>query len=341
MLRIKIGAMVLVASLGAAAQVAMHSPTLAKQSSAFEKSAPVSVTDKSVVKVNGVVLTDRDLLREMMIIFPYAQQHGGRFPKEMEPGIRKGALDMIIFEELVYQDAERRGVSVPASKLERAMTEFKKQFNSEGEFQAYLKAEHGGSLQDLSKKVRRAIIIQDQLDAQVNNRAKLTSAQVRAFYNNNDKTFTSQETVSIQTISIVIPDKATSKQEAEARQKAEDALKQAKAAKNYEEFGVLAEKVSQDDWRVMMGDHKALPRGKMPAEVEKIAFSMKAGEVSGLIHTENSWCIIRVNAHNLPRKIPYAQLQGQLKKDLEAQKTEQLRKALSARLKKTAKIEVM
>ena len=323
------------------AQVAMHNPTLANQGSAFEKSAPVSVTDKPVAKVNGVVLTDRDLVREMMIIFPYAQQHGGRFPKEMEAGIRQGALDMIIFEELVYQDAQRRGVTVPAGKLERAMTEFRKQFNSDAEFQAYLKAEHGGSMEDLHKKVRRAIMIQDQLDAQVNNRAKLTSAQVRAFYNSSGSNFTSQETVSIQTISIVIPDKASSKQEAEARQKAEDALKQAKAAKNYEEFGVLAEKVSQDDWRVMMGDHKALPRGKMPAAVEKIAFGMKPGEVSDLIRTENAWCIVRVNAHSMPKKVPYDQLQGQLKKDLEAQKTEQLRKSLSARLKKAAKIEVM
>jgi len=323
------------------AQVAMHSSTLANQSSAFEKSAPVSVTDKAVARVNGVVLTDRDLVREMMIIFPYAQQHGGRFPKEMEAGIRKGALDMIIFEELVYQDAQHRGVNVPAGKLDRAMTEFRKQFNSDAEFQAYLKVEHGGSMQDLRKKVRRAIIIQDQLDAQVNNRAKLTSAQVRAFYNSSGTNFTSQETVSIQTISIVIPDNANSKQEADVRQKAEDALKKAKAAKNYEEFGVLAEKVSQDDWRVMMGDHKALPRGKMPPAVEKIAFTLKPGQVSGLIRAENAWCIVRVNAHSMPTKVPYDQLRGQLKKDLESQKTEQLRKSLSARLKKAAKIEVM
>ena len=92
----------------------MHAPTAVSQStSAFQTSAPVSVTNKPVAKVNGTVLTDRDLVREMMVIFPYAQQHGGRFPKEMEPGIRKGALDMIIFEELVYQDAERRKVTVP------------------------------------------------------------------------------------------------------------------------------------------------------------------------------------------------------------------------------------
>ena len=221
------------------------------------------------------------------------------------------------------------------------MSQFKKQFSSEAEFQAYLKSEHGGSMQDLREKVRRAIIIEDQLNAQVAAKARVSDAQAKAYYASNAKQFTSQETVSIQTISIVIPDKPTPKQEAEARQKAEDALKKAKAAKNYEEFGMLAEKVSQDDWRVMMGDHKALPRGKMPAPIEKVAFSMKPGEVSDLLRMENSWCIVRVNAHNMPKEIPYDQIQTQLKKDLEAQRTEQLRSSLAAKLKKSAKIEVM
>ena len=58
--------------------------------------------------MNGVVLTDRDLLQEEYTIFPYAKQHNGNIPPEMAPGIRNGALQMIIFEELVYQEAQKR-----------------------------------------------------------------------------------------------------------------------------------------------------------------------------------------------------------------------------------------
>jgi hypothetical protein len=49
------------------------------------------VSDKPVARVNGTVLTDRDLLREMFAIFPYAKQHNG-FPKAQEASIRQGAL---------------------------------------------------------------------------------------------------------------------------------------------------------------------------------------------------------------------------------------------------------
>ena len=69
------------------------------------------MSDKPVARVNGAVLTDRDLLREMYTIFPYAQQHNG-FPKAQEAAIRQGALEMIIFEELVYQEAERRKLTI-------------------------------------------------------------------------------------------------------------------------------------------------------------------------------------------------------------------------------------
>ena len=41
------------------------------------QSEPIQVTGKEVAKVNGTVLTDKDLLREMYIIFPYARQHNG------------------------------------------------------------------------------------------------------------------------------------------------------------------------------------------------------------------------------------------------------------------------
>ena len=77
---------------------------------------PLQVSDKPVARVNGAVLTDRDLLREMYAIFPYAQQHNG-FPKAQEAAIRQGALEMIIFEELVYQEAERRKLAIPAERL--------------------------------------------------------------------------------------------------------------------------------------------------------------------------------------------------------------------------------
>ena len=77
----------LAAMLGAAltpvvglAQVASHAPTMPGTTAAAAavpaNAAPGSimeVTGKPVARVNGAVLTDRDLLREMFAMFPYAR----------------------------------------------------------------------------------------------------------------------------------------------------------------------------------------------------------------------------------------------------------------------------
>lgn len=303
------------------------------------RSTSLIATGQPVARVNGAVLTDHDLLREMLTIFPYARQHGGKFPEAMEADIRRGALSTIEFEELVFQEAGRRGMNVSSSRMNHAIKAFRDQLGSEAEFRAYLKEECGNSMTKLRAKVRRSIMIDDLLLSEVGQKAIVTDEQVRTFYQKNPARFLSPESVSLQTISIGIPDKPTSQQEASARKRAEDALRQARKTKNYEEFGMLAEKISDDDWRVMMGDHQKVTREQMPPEAAKVAFSMKPDQISDLIRTENSWCILRVNGRQDAHQVTYEQVKDSLKKELQANRVETLRQALHQQLRKTAKIE--
>src|ERR1700735_214530 len=145
-------AAVLVVAGSSLAQVASHAPTVVTNASASttapQPSAPPQVNDNPVAKVNGVVLTNRDLVREMYAIFPYAKQHSG-FPKAEEAAIRQGALEMIIFEKLVYQEAERRKMPVSATRVSPAEADFRKQFNSPDEYQQYLQGEMHGQTKQL------------------------------------------------------------------------------------------------------------------------------------------------------------------------------------------------
>jgi parvulin-like peptidyl-prolyl isomerase len=325
--------------LAAAWAILGVAPTGASASQSMFQSTTVVPTGKPVVRVNGTVLTDRDLLREMMTIFPYASQHGGKFPQSMEADIRRGALDMIEFEELVFQEAGRRNFRVRSTRLDLAIKRLSEQFNSPEEFRAYLKAECGNSMPALRDKVRRSLMIEDLLQVEVSQKASVTDADVKDFYEKNPRRFYSPESVSVQTISLLIPDGASSQQEASVRKRAEDTLRQAQATKGYEDFGMLAEKTSEDDWRVMMGDHNYITREQMPPEAAKVAFTLKPGQVSELIRAENSWCILRVNAHREGQQASYEQVRAALKKELEANKVETLRRTLHQRLRKTARVE--
>ncbi|HWR35232.1 MAG TPA: peptidylprolyl isomerase [Clostridia bacterium] len=333
-------AVVLVGISVSGAQVASHAPTGVKaEMSANAASAKpgIQTTGKAVARVNGAVLTDRDLLRQMYAIFPYARQHNG-FPKDMEPQIRQGALDMIIFEELLYQEAKRRNVTIPPARLAQAEANFRKQFPNKEIFQGYMNVELGGSKPALRELIRRSLLIESMLRTEITAKSTVTPAQAKAYYDKNPSQFKRPEMIHIQSISILPPNNVPDVLK-EARVRAEAAAKQAKNAKSYRAFGLLAEQMSDDDYRVNMGDHKPVPPSKLPPEIVKAAMTMKPGDVSDLIQLGNAYTIFRLQAHQLPGKVLYAEVKAKLRSDLEKEKTQNIRATLGDKLRKNAKIE--
>lgn len=321
----------------ASAQVSSHKPTVFKSAPA-QNVQPASTQSAPVARVNGAVLTSADLTREEYTIFPYARQHNG-IPKEFEKQIRDGAMQMIIFEELVYQEALRRKMTVSSAKMQTAETEFRKQFATPEEYNSLLQSEFHGSRQLLDEKIRRSLLIDALLKIEVENKCAVTPAEVRAFYEKNAPKYHHPESYRFQTISVLPPPNATAAQLKEASARAQNALKQAKTTKSAEEFGLLAEKISDDDFRVMMGQHKPMPVDQLAPPVVKALGAMKPNEVSGLIQLDQAYTIIRLQEHLPAGQTNFDEVKTQLAKDLKEGKRNQLRKALDARLRQNAKIE--
>jgi peptidyl-prolyl cis-trans isomerase SurA len=302
---------------------------------------------KPVERVNGTILTQRDLQREMYAIFPYARQHNG-FPKAMEAEIRRGALLMITFEELVYQEAKRRHMTIAPERLAQAERQFRKQFGSQGRYQEFLDAEANGSSQVMRSMIKRSLLIEDLLKAEVTNKSTITVDEARAFYLKNPERFKLPELYTLQTITIMPPRSAdprqtpvppTPQQLKQMQVRAQDALRQAQETKSYEEFGMLAEKISEDDYRVMMGSHKALAPEQLPPEIVQAASKLQPGQISGLIQAEGAYTIIRLNAHSAPRTQKFEEVNKTLHDQMQRKKSDNLRHELDARLRKNAKIE--
>src|ERR1019366_2859151 len=299
------------------AQVASHAPTaLATQPTpnAFAQSPAPIVTGKPVARVNGVAVTDRDLLRDMYTIFPYARQHSG-FPKSMEADIRKGALEMVVFEELVYQQAQRQKTTVPDDQVNRALFEFKKKFQSRAEYQNYLQTEASGSERVVKDRIRRSLVIDAYLKAEVKDKSVVSISEAREYYEKHPEKFAYKESFLFQSISIMPPETATPEVMQEARRRAEDAF------------------------RVNMGDHKAVEREQLPPDVVKAALAMKPGEVSDLIPLGKTFTFFRLNDHVPAGKRKFDEVKDKLRTDLQKEKEDRLRTAVDAKLHKNAKVE--
>jgi parvulin-like peptidyl-prolyl isomerase len=258
----------------------------------------------------------------------------------MEAGIRDGAENMMIFEELVYQEAKRQNLVVPPAELARARADFHKQFTSPQQYQKFLQTEFEGSETLLRAKVERSLLIDKFLKREVTDKAVVSVAEAKAYFDSHPEQFKMPESFSFQSISILPPPNATAAQLQEARQHAASALRQAEATKSHEEFGLLAEKISEDDFRVMMGDHPPADRSKLPPPVVNTLLAMQPGQVSGLIEIDGGvYTILRLNNHLAAGPQQFEPVKNGLRDQLTKEKNERLRSALASRLSRKAKIE--
>jgi hypothetical protein len=318
-----------------------QTPLVSSHVSPANNPAPGALTAamKPAVRVNEAVLTEADVVRQMYTIFPYAGQHGG-FPKPLEAEIRKGAIEMIIFEELLYQEAMRMKIPIASQRLSKAEAAFRKQLGHSA-YDHFLRAECQGSKQVLREKIRRSLLIEKMLETEVEQKSVITAIAAKAYYDKNPKQFEKPESLRIQTISIIPPQNGSADVNKEASRRAEEAYKLARATKSHQDFGLLAEKISDDDWRVNMGDRKFVDVSTLPPPVVKAAAAMKPGEVSNLIQLGNAYTIFRLVEHARASKTPFAAVKAKLQSDLQKQKRAELRAALNQRLRKNAKVEVL
>jgi parvulin-like peptidyl-prolyl isomerase len=199
-------------------------------------------------------------------------------------------------------------------------------------------AETYGSVARFRERAARALLIEKVWSAEVTRRSYPGDAELLKYYRDNKKKFERPEAVQLQTISFMFPENASAAQQEQAHKKAEDILTKAKSAKNADEFGALADKSSEDDWRVMNGDHGWVHRGTLEPELES-AFQMKAGEVSGIIRSRAGYHILRVNGRRAAQQLSFAEVKKELRRTLQSQRQEKLRTALEARLRSKARIE--
>ncbi len=293
-----------------------------------------------IVRVNGVALTQVQLDEEMQRLFPYYAIHGGRVPPSAEAELRKQAMHDLVLHELVYQEARRRNLQVPPSAWEKRIGQIRQGFTSREAYQAAA-AKKYGSVATFERRLRRAMLVERLWDLEVTRKSVVTDQAARAYYESHKAQYVRPEAVWLQTITIKFPSTATAEQTQQARKIAEAVLVKAKAAKTYDEFGELAEQLSQDDWRVMMGDHRWVHRGTVAPDIEQAVFSLKAGETSGIVESSSGYIILRANDHQQKRQMSYTEMAVSVRQQLAMEKRDRRSKEFEQLLRGKATIEVL
>jgi parvulin-like peptidyl-prolyl isomerase len=103
----------------------------------------------------------------------------------------------------------------------------------------------------------------------------------------------------------------------------------------------LAEKLSQDDWRVMMGDHRWVHRGTVTPDIEPAVFSLKTGQTSGVVESSGGYVILRANGHQQRRQMPFAEMAASIRERLQKEKLGKRSKQFEQLLRSKSKVEML
>jgi parvulin-like peptidyl-prolyl isomerase len=293
-----------------------------------------------IAEVNSVVLTQSQLEEEMQRLFPYYAIHGGKVPATAEAQLRQQAVHDMVLHELVYQEALRRKVQLTPAVWQKRLASIRAGFPSQQAYEEAAASKYG-SAAEFERRLRRVMLVEQLWKLEVTDKLAVTAEAARAYYWGHPSQFLRPEAVWLQSITVSFPVNATAEKKAAARQVAEQILARARAASSYEEFGLLAQQLSQDDWRVMMGDHRWVHRGTVTAEVERAVFALKKGEVSGLVESPTGYLILRANDHQEQRQMPYAEMASTLRKQMTKRKSEERAREFEASLQSKATVRML
>jgi peptidyl-prolyl cis-trans isomerase SurA len=186
----------------------------------------------------------------------------------------------------------------------------------------------------LGKQIARGKLMQMKVAAKI----KVSEEDLKAAYAQYSKNEGEDMEVHARHILVAVDPKATPEEEAAARKKAVAIAEEARRPGMA--FEALAKARSEGPSREDGGDLGFFRRGVMVPAFDKVAFSLKPGEVSDPIRTNFGWHVLKVEERRAVGVAPYEELRPKLELQLRQQKTEKFVDQYVQELRKKASIEV-
>lgn len=176
------------------------------------------------------------------------------------------------------------------------------------------------------EEFKKMALIKSVLEKEVDEKAKIDPKEVREFYDNHPYEF--MVGVEVRASHILVDSE-------------EDARNILQRIKHGESFSVLAKEFSKDKGSAKNGgDLGFFGRGRMVPEFERVAFSLKTGEVSNPVQTRFGYHIIKLTDRKEGRLGDFEEVKNAIARQLTIEKQKNLFNSYIEKLKKDYKTEI-
>jgi parvulin-like peptidyl-prolyl isomerase len=246
------------------------------------------IVDKIVAVVNSEIITLSEL---NMQADPYQDRieksYTGKDKKRLIEETRKTILNRMIDQILVKQEAKRLGIIIKDDEINSMITEMLKKRNfTMDEFKTML-AKDGLSLESYKEEAKEHLMRGRIANREVRSKIIVTEQEIGEYYKLHRQEYEGSVAVKLRQILILCPSSAPAEKKREVRSEMEFILARIKSGEKFED---LAAKYSPG----LGGELGFVEKGSMLQPVEEVAFSLKVGEMSGIIVSPAGYHIIQI-----------------------------------------------
>lgn len=251
----------------------------------------------------------------------------------------KSALDALIGEKLMEEQIRELGLAVTDSEVDAAVADVKRQNNvaDDAQFEQLLSGE-GFTIATYKQFLRNQMSRMKLVQLKVTPKVKVSEEDLKAAYTQYTKMESGDAEVHARHILVQVDAKATPEQVEAARKKALALAEEAR--KPGVDFAELAKKKSEGPSAADGGDLGFFRRGVMVPAFEKVAFTLKEGEVSEPVRTQFGWHVLKVEERRAVDVAPFEQVKNDLESRLKMQKTEKYVEQYVQELRQKASVDV-
>lgn len=266
------------------------------------------IPENSICTVDGDPIAKKDYQRIIDQARKNYKSQGQPFPKKTSPEykqLKNQAVDYQVEQTLFKQQAKKLGVKISEKEVNKRLKQLKSSF-FKGDKDAYKKElkKQGLSEKEVKDNIRQQVL-SEKLFEKVTKNVKVSDEKAEKYYKENTAQYKQPESRDVAHILV---------------EKKADADKIYAQVKGGDEkvFEKIAKKQSKDPSSAQNGGKLTVSKGQTVPEFDKLAFSLKEGEISKPVKTQFGFHIITARGAIKPAsQQKFKEVKDQIKQTLE------------------------
>jgi parvulin-like peptidyl-prolyl isomerase len=300
-------------------------------------SSSEAVVDRIVAVVNKEIITLSEVEK---MIGQLKDEIGGGDRLERRERVHelsRMALERLIEEKLVDQEAKKSGIKVPAKEIDGTIEEIKRRNTATQEELEKALANDGLTFETFKKEIEKKLLRTKLIQYSVKIEPNVGEKGLRDFYLKNGDRYKTEESYRPGHILFKVPKEASPEEVRQIKMKCQKVLARIKAG---EDFGEMAVFYSEDISSKDRGDLGVFKKGELLPAFEKEALRLEVGGVSEIVRTDFGFHIIKLIDRKGGNPLPFEEVQEKVRLDYLDSEFEKGLKQFLSTLKEKSIIEI-